>query len=477
MDSIKSIQKGAEMKYQPDTSFRFIAIQSPAAAKDPTTRRLARSHAIKQAIRAKRELQERQNAKSPSITHESPHNKTAGSPSSTTSALSPSSKLFDLQTIDASRLKALIKQNSERQAAEPVFSLQEDVVEFQAFESVFLTGVDDPALLNAVMLTFALGVTDGNINQECLGYLNRATKSIRERMDRPENAASVAVIGAILLLAGVEARLGMRSQVQLHMKAIHQLLQLCSDENIYLNGSIKRAIFWQDLNCAVIAGSPRLFDHTTFVELEWRRDPFTPNFYTLSPGFRARAHLFPDEFIRVLEDTHALQCIRDSPNFGCRDTGEMMRYDSHQGSVQSRLVDLPKDSLFLECCYLAIYISACQLCSKAWKALAIPGHLSTVLLEKLRQADINGVWDDDPDLFLWLLYTGGAYLSTGPTRSAYIALINQKLSYGFGSPYKSMPTVLRIFKMFVWSGEAFSAEVERFWAETNKTQLGTYDRE
>jgi hypothetical protein len=94
--------------------------------------------------------------------------------------------------------------DSERQAAEPVFSVKEDDLEFQTFESVFLTGVDDPALLNAVMLTFALGVTDGNINQECLGYLNRATKSIRERMNPPENAASVAVLGAILLLAGVE---------------------------------------------------------------------------------------------------------------------------------------------------------------------------------------------------------------------------------------------------------------------------------
>lgn len=465
------------MKYQPDTSFRFIAIQNPAAAKDPTTRRLARSHAIKQAIRAKRELQEKQNVTSTSITHESPHSKTADSPSSTTSALSPPNKLFDLQTIDASRLKTLIKQNSERQAAEPVFSLKEDVVEFQAFESVFLTGVDDPALLNAVMLTFALGVTDGNINQECLGYLNRATKSIRERMDRPENAASVAVIGAILLLAGVEARLGMRTQVELHMKAIHQLLHLCSDENIYLNGGIKRAIFWQDLNCSVVAGSSRLFDHTTFVELDWRRDPFTPNFYALSPGFRARAHLFSDEFIRILEDTHALQCIRDSPNFGCKDTGEMMRYDSHQGSVQSRLVDLPKDSIFLECCYLAIYISACQLCSKAWRALAIPGYLSTVLLEKLQQADGNGVWDDDPDFFLWLLYTGGAYLSDSPTRSAYIALLNEKYSYRYRSPYNSLSTVLQIFKTLVWSEEAISAQVERFWAEANKKEPGTYDRE
>lgn len=139
--------------------------------------------------------------------------------------------------------------------------------------------------------------------------------------------------------------------------------------------NIENLLIWlhrQDLNCSVVAGSSRLFDHTTFVELDWRRDPFTPNFYTLTPGFRARAHLFSDEFIRILEDTHALQCIRDSPNFGCKDTGEMMRYDSHQGSVQSRLVDLPKDSIFLECCYLATYISACQLCSKAWRALAIP---------------------------------------------------------------------------------------------------------
>ncbi|KAL6903891.1 hypothetical protein GGI43DRAFT_421417 [Trichoderma evansii] len=476
MDSINSIHRGAEMKYQPDNSFRFIAIQSPAAAKDPTTRRLARSHAIKQAIKAKRELQEKQNVKSAIITHEGHHNRTADHPAPTTSALSPSNKLFDLQTIDASRLKTLIKQNSERQAAEPVFSLKEDDVEFQAFESVFLTGVDDPALLNAVMLTFALGVADGNINQECLGYLNRATKSIRERMDRPENAASVAVIGAILLLAGVEARLGMCSQVQLHMKAIHQLLHLCRDENIYLNGSIKRAIFWQDLNCSIIAGSSRLFDHTTFVEMDWRRDPFTPNFYILSPGFQARAHLFNDEFISILEDTHALQCIRDSPNFGCRDTGEMMRYDSHQGSVQSRLVGLPKNSLFLECCYLAIYISACQLCAKAWKALAIPAYLSTVLLEKLQQADINGVWDDDPELFFWLLYTGGAYLSAGPTRSAYIALINQKFSYGSKSPNSSLSTVLHIFKMFVWSEEAISAEIEKFWAETNKKELRTYNQ-
>jgi hypothetical protein len=90
-----------------------------------------------------------------------------------------------------------------RQAAEPVFSV-EDEISFQTFRSIFRTDLDDLALSNAVMLTFAFGETGGSINQECLGYLNKATKSIRQRMSSLEDAASIATMGAILLLAGVE---------------------------------------------------------------------------------------------------------------------------------------------------------------------------------------------------------------------------------------------------------------------------------
>lgn len=81
--------------------------------------------------------------------------------------------------------------------------MQDDVV-LKAFQSVFRTDVDDPALSNAVMLTYSFEVTGGSINQECLGYLNKATKSISERMSSSTTAASVTVIGAILLLAGIE---------------------------------------------------------------------------------------------------------------------------------------------------------------------------------------------------------------------------------------------------------------------------------
>jgi hypothetical protein len=121
-----------------------------------------------------------------------------------------------------------------------------------------------------------------------------------------------------------------------------------------------------------MAGSKRMFDHTTFAELQWKRDPFSPSHYTLSPGFQIRSVLFPVEFIEIMEDIHALKCMRDSPAFVCEDTTWIMHVDNHQASIQSRLVDLPNQSLFLECCYLAAYIAAVQLCKKVWRASSMP---------------------------------------------------------------------------------------------------------
>jgi hypothetical protein len=75
---------------------------------------------------------------------------------------------------------------------------------FQKFSSVFRTGLVDPALLNAVMLSFAFAVAGGSINQECLGYQGQAISRIREKMSSLDEATSESTIGAILLLAGVE---------------------------------------------------------------------------------------------------------------------------------------------------------------------------------------------------------------------------------------------------------------------------------
>jgi hypothetical protein len=63
----------------------------------------------------------------------------------------------------------------------------------------------------------------------------------------------------------------------------------------------------QDLNCSIMTGSERVLDHTTFAELQWRRDPFSPGFFVLSPGFEKRSNLLTEDFVEILEDLNALQ--------------------------------------------------------------------------------------------------------------------------------------------------------------------------
>jgi hypothetical protein len=128
----------------------------------------------------------------------------------------------------------------------------------------------------------------------------------------------------------------------------------------------------QDLNSSVISGSNRIFDHTTFAELQWRRDPFSSTFYSLPPGFQKKSHLLTEKLVEILEDVHALQCIRDSVSFRCEDTTLVIYLDNHQASIQSRLVALPNRSVFLDCCQLATYLSSCMLCPKFWRVSPVP---------------------------------------------------------------------------------------------------------
>lgn len=74
----------------------------------------------------------------------------------------------------------------------------------QNFRSVFRSGLDDHALLNAVMLTFLFAATNGSIDGEGLRYQGKALSSIRRRMSSLEKATTESTLGAILLLAGIE---------------------------------------------------------------------------------------------------------------------------------------------------------------------------------------------------------------------------------------------------------------------------------
>jgi hypothetical protein len=90
-----------------------------------------------------------------------------------------------------------------QQVAELVFSVTDELV-LQNFRSVLRKGLDDNALLSAVMLTLSFKTTESITNKKYLEYQNEALSSIRQRMSSPDRAATESTIGAILLLAGIE---------------------------------------------------------------------------------------------------------------------------------------------------------------------------------------------------------------------------------------------------------------------------------
>ncbi|KAJ5253992.1 N-ethylmaleimide reductase [Penicillium chrysogenum] len=231
-------------------------------------------------------------------------------------------------------LRALLNRERSQQVAEPVFSVTDELV-LQNFRSVLRKGLDDNALLSAVMLTLSFKTTESITNKKYLEYQNEALSSIRQRMSSPDRATTESTIGAILLLAGIEVQLGMPRQVQLHMGAIRHILNVCQRKGVYLSDDIKRAIFWSDLNGSVMTGSTRVVDHTTFSELQWKRDLSYPDFFILPPGFQKHSNELGQAFVEILKDVFALQCIRDSAILDKEDVMPMAQIDNHQASIQS----------------------------------------------------------------------------------------------------------------------------------------------
>jgi hypothetical protein len=92
-------------------------------------------------------------------------------------------------------------------------------------------------------------------------------------------------------------------------------------------------------------------------------------------------------------------------------------------------------------------------------------HISSQLLYRLQKANDDPIWDDDPDLLLWLLYIGGAFAPPGIVRSGYVVLLHTNKGGGFGDVNKSWTEVLDILEQFIWSQRAFLSPVKAFWEE------------
>lgn len=130
-----------------------------------------------------------------------------------------------------------------RQATEPIFALGDDTL-FQNFKMVFRNSLDDPGLLNAIMMTLKFALNGNTIDTDCLNYQTLALESIRAKCSAPLTDLVTSTLGAILLLVGLEIRLGQRAGVEMHMLAVSTLLAKAKEASVHLPDGIKRAIFW-----------------------------------------------------------------------------------------------------------------------------------------------------------------------------------------------------------------------------------------
>lgn len=214
-----------------------------------------------------------------------------------------------------------------------------------------------------------------------------------------------------------------------------------------------------------MVGSKRIVDHTTFTELQWQRDSIAPDFFELPPGFQVRSHLFSPEFLDIVRDIHALQCIRNIYQRTGRPVSTVS-INSHTASIQSRLQALPNACPISKACHLAAYMCSVMLCCKVWCALVIPSNITAQLLREVEMVHDEPVWNEHADLLLWLICIGGVFAPDGPVRSGYTALLR---STGFERPslHCSWSDTSEILNQFIWSDLAFESAVRKFLEESS----------
>jgi hypothetical protein len=91
------------------------------------------------------------------------------------------------------------------QALEPVCNVTGHT-SHQKFNSMFRCGFNDPALSNAIMQALTFAANGYQITEECLRYKSNAIFHINQNITHVLDSSISRIIGAVLLLIGVEVR-------------------------------------------------------------------------------------------------------------------------------------------------------------------------------------------------------------------------------------------------------------------------------
>jgi hypothetical protein len=219
-----------------------------------------------------------------------------------------------------------------------------------------------------------------------------------------------------------------------------------------------------------MTGSERVLSHTSFPELNWKRDPLLSSLYTLPQGFMTKSALLGEETTALFEDIRALQVMRDSLDFHYDDPASILYFDNQQAWTESRLYNcrkaLSQSDYVLDCCLIAAYLCTYVMFTDIWGGSLIPGHCSSQLLRRLQQKELDNQWIGNKDLLFWLLCIGGAFAPRGIIRSDYVVLLNGTHCDQLGPMTDTWSGAETHLKLFFWSEKAFRERCKTFWEES-----------
>lgn len=87
------------------------------------------------------------------------------------------------------------------------------------------------------------------------------------------------------------------------------------------------------------------------------------------------------------------------------------------------------------------------------------------LLKKLQESNDDPLWNDHPNLLIWILHMGGSFSPKGAIRSEYKVILRIPRVSRFGGNYSSLAELIQILDQFIWSAKAYRAQIEDFWNE------------
>ncbi|KAJ4301720.1 hypothetical protein N0V90_003813 [Kalmusia sp. IMI 367209] len=263
---------------------------------------------------------------------------------------------FESLAVDQSRLQSLLRHPSAQQAVEPVFSIT-NPYSFHDLHEAYANAFTDPAFSNALMCAISLTKNNYIFTPDVLHYQGLAIDHINRQLNT--HTSYECTIGAILLLVGVEWRTTSHDTARVHLKGIEKLVQICESERHTLSASVRRGIFWQDVNTAIVSAKDRVLDRAMFPEFEWGRATFMVDWARLSSGFENMRNELGDTILEVTRDIYVLQKHSEALAFCKPNLAVIHQMDNMQACIEARLIERlqeSEDSRFKTMVLLTMYL-------------------------------------------------------------------------------------------------------------------------